>query len=254
MKLAILLLLIGLVSRADSVPITAASGSKDLHVVATCGGCDFVMTTEGQLVRSDPQVTCSPTNCTGTLKLNGLGLTSLAPDVFDSMTNLQSLDLGNNKLLNLTAGVFDTLTSLQALNLKFAGMATLTAGIFDNVPALEMLYMSNNKLQTLPPGIFDFSKNIKWLDLNNNIIDTLPMGVFDPLLSLERLDLPNNKLKGLPTGFFNKVPSLRYLWLYGNPFDCQITIPGYVDYHVDSSYYSLPLCGTVNAFLHRYAY
>ena len=153
---------------------------------------------------------------TGTLSLDGKGITALAAGDFDELTTLTALDLQNNSLSTLPAGVFDELTALRLLWLLNNSLETLPAGVFDNNTALTQLYLNGNSLDTLPAGVFDGLTALTTLSLSNTSLSTLPAGVFDGLTALTDLFLHNNSLSTLPAGVFDKLTSLTSLTLGTN--------------------------------------
>ena len=107
--------------------------------------------------------------------------------------------------------LFDGLTSLQALSLGENHLTALPAGVFDSLISLQQLWLHNNQLKTLPAGVFDSLTSLQELWLNGNRLTSLPEGVFDSLTSLALLDLSRNRLVGLTrydplfAGFSNSV-------------------------------------------------
>ena len=76
------------------------------------------------------------------LSLNSL--TTLPAGVFDGLTALTWLFLGNNSLTTLPAGVFDGLTALRGLRLYNNSLTTLPAGVFEDLTALTGLRLQDN--------------------------------------------------------------------------------------------------------------
>ena len=153
---------------------------------------------------------------TGTLGLNGNGITALAAGDFDGLTALTQLWLFNNSLSTLPAGVFDELTALTVLRLYNNSLETLPAGVFDKLTSLTGLRLYNNSRETLPAGVFDELTALTTLELWSNSLSTLPAGVFDELTALTELWLYNNSLSTLPAGVFDELTALTTLGLYNN--------------------------------------
>jgi hypothetical protein len=59
----------------------------------------------------------------------------LPEGIFQGMTNLESLDIGDNKFTTLPAGIFQGLTKLKYLFINNNKLTTLPAGIFDGLTA-----------------------------------------------------------------------------------------------------------------------
>ena len=153
---------------------------------------------------------------TGTLDLNGKGITALVAGDFDGLTGVPELDLSSNELTTLPAGVFDKLTALEDLRLDRNSLTTLPAGVFDELTALTQLQLFGNSLSTLPAGVFDELTALTELDLQVNDLTTLPAGVFDELTALTELYLQSNDLTTLPVGVFDELTALTYLGLNDN--------------------------------------
>ena len=154
---------------------------------------------------------------TGTLNLNGKGITALAAGDFAGLTSLTQLDMYSNKLPTLPAGVFDDLTSLTELYLNDIRLTGLPAGLFDDLTSLTLLRLNHNWLTGLPAGLFDNLTSLTFLSLglNDLTLTGLPSGVFDNLTALTTLSLGINRdLAGLPSGVFDNLTSLTELYLH----------------------------------------
>ena len=71
-------------------------------------------------------------------------------------------------MTTLPAGVFDGLTRLRLLDLGENRLTTLPDGVFDELTRLEHLWLSENQLTTLPAGVFDELTSLRWLSLESN--------------------------------------------------------------------------------------
>ena len=85
----------------------------------------------------------------GITSLSGLtagSVSSLRPNDFDGLANLQTLNLfGNHELTSLPLGVFNGLTNLKTLYIgAIEDLTTLPAGIFTNLVNLEYLDLSGD--------------------------------------------------------------------------------------------------------------
>ncbi|XP_052086286.1 carboxypeptidase N subunit 2-like [Mytilus californianus] len=122
----------------------------------------------------------------------------LPKDLFLSNTNLNTLHLGNNKLVTLPEGLFSSNTKL------------------------EKLYIHSNNLVSLPKDLFSSNSNLNTLYLRDNKLVTLPEGLFSNNTKLKTLSLEDNKLVTLPEGLFSNNTNREYLRLYmkGNQFIC----------------------------------
>ena len=90
-------------------------------------------------------------------------------NLFSSLSNLQSLDLSNNKLEYLNETLFNPLKSLKTLNLS-----------------------SNIKLKTLPTKLFTSLASLTQLDLSKCGLTRLDQSILKGLTKLEVIRLNGN--------------------------------------------------------------
>ena len=152
--------------------------------------------------------------------LNYKNLTAL-PKSIGNLTNLETLDLANNKLTALPDSI-GNLTNLKILKLDMNDLKSLPESI-GNLTNLETLDLYMNKLTELPDSIGNLT-NLKTLNLygngfsndNNDNNDSyhIPDSIGN-LTNLENLDLYGNGLTELPESIGN-LTNLETLDLYGN--------------------------------------
>ena len=177
------------------------------------------------------------------LTCNGNGLRNLPSNVFDDLTNLQYLYLGNcNGLRSLPSGVFDNLTDLRELAMHSGSLRSLPPGVFDNLTSLTSLFLFQNNLTSLPSGVFDNLTNLTTLWLFENNLTSLPSGVFDNLTNLTTLSLHDNNLASLQSGVFKKLTSLTDLSLERNNLICLPSIPSSVSVGLELDRRAYPPC------------
>ena len=107
------------------------------------------------------------------LKLNGAkakdnGSRSLHRDLFDGLSNLEELNIGDNKLTSLHEDLFDGLSSLKTLSIRANEITSLPEGIFDDLDSLEYLYLHQNKTAALPDGIFEGLAKLYRINMDGN--------------------------------------------------------------------------------------
>lgn len=125
---------------------------------------------------------------TDTLRINGLGLTSI--EGIQYFVNLRGVNASNNNLTTLPKiGRMSNLQTLNVINNNLSSLADL-----DSLANLTNLYASNNSLSLLP----SLNKNLKIqnLHLSNNNLALLP--ALDVNINLRIIDVSNNKLTSLP--------------------------------------------------------
>ncbi|KAM6039980.1 LOW QUALITY PROTEIN: platelet glycoprotein Ib alpha chain [Theristicus caerulescens] len=177
---------------------------------------------------------------TGILLLNTNHLVSLSTAAFLPLTQLQDLDLTDNRLVELHTG--PTLLSLRELILSHNmlgalptllglpelthlavahnNLVTLAPGAFLTVPLLQDLDLRGNQLRTLPQEAFAGLRALKYLDLSDNLLEELPKELLQDLQKLETLWLSGNRLQTLPVNFFPEGHFFAYVFLTENPWHC----------------------------------
>ncbi|XP_047158136.1 receptor-like protein EIX2 [Vigna umbellata] len=168
------------------------------------------------------------------LSLNLLKSSSIFYWLFNSTTNLRTLELYHNMLEGpIPDGFGKVMNSLEFLYLSGNKLRGEIPSFFGNMCTLQSLYLSNNKLSG---EISHFFRNSSWCNRHvfqnlylsyNNITGTLPMSI--ALLSeLEGLFLDGNCLEGDVTeSHLSKFSKLRFLSLSDNSLSLKI-VPNWV--------------------------
>jgi internalin A len=145
------------------------------------------------------------------LNLNGLGLTTLPPEI-GQLIALTELLLYSNQLTTLPPKI-GQLTALTMLSLDSNQLTTLPPEI-GQLTALTMLFLGTNQLTTLPPEIGQLTA-LTMLFLGTNQLTTLPPEI-GQLIALTELLLYSNQLTTLPPEI-GQLTALTELYLHGNP-------------------------------------
>ena len=175
------------------------------------------------------------------LNLSHNRITKLNIDTFSFESNLEIIDLGNNKIEEIKEkNIFENLQSVKQLLLPYNNIKNISSDSFEFLQNLLSIDLSHNQLLEIDCKIFRFSKNLKEINLtknffekidsftfssieylevinlSNNKINQIEMMAFYDLPNLKIIDLSKNKIKELSSNSFKKVPSLSYFYLSNN--------------------------------------
>jgi internalin A len=145
-----------------------------------------------------------------TLKLNGLGLSQLPPEI-GQLRTLTTLDLASNQLSNLPKEI-GQLKALTTLRLGRNQLSSLPEEI-GQLTALTEFHLDTNQLSSLPEEIGQLSV-LRMFFLGNNPLRSVPPEI-GQLTDLRLLFLNNNQLSGLPKEI-GLLTKLMFLFLDGN--------------------------------------
>jgi len=147
---------------------------------------------------------------TGELDLSELGLSELAPEIFE-LGNLQVLRLDGNRLTRLPREI-GTLSNLRALQVSRNQLANLPREIA-LLSKLQGLWLDGNQLASLPREI-GMLRSLRVLRLDGNRLTRLPREI-GTLSNLRALQVSRNQLAELPREI-GMLSRLQGLWLDGN--------------------------------------
>ncbi|KAJ9577739.1 hypothetical protein L9F63_005659 [Diploptera punctata] len=182
--------------------------SKCLKMTATCNSPEKLRGRswkEIKLIKCKNNNVYSTKNCSmvsciyngelGLMDCSDLKLVSLTPyDLWDNGTNILALSLLNNKIQTLKPNVFETISRLQSLNLRLNRITHLESNVFINLTHLKYLDLSKNRLSSLENKLFLSQNKLISLNLQENSISTISTYVLTPLTSLQRLNISQNPL------------------------------------------------------------
>jgi len=133
------------------------------------------------------------------LSLYGNKLSSLHPNLFRDLIQLEELYLTDNELTSLPPNIFEHNTQLVLLGLPENQLSSLPLGIFQGLYHLMDLGLFNNNLTSLHPNIFKGLTELRELELNENQLTFLPDNIFQDLTKMNMLDLRDTQLTSLPS-------------------------------------------------------
>ncbi|CAN9503178.1 unnamed protein product [Ophioblennius macclurei] len=135
---------------------------------------------------------------------------------FSNQTNLATLILNYNRLKTVLPGMFDSLKQLEILQMKSNIISNLPQFLFLNLSKLRVLDLSQNKLEEIERHTFSGLTTLKMLKLNNNLLSNLQSDTFYNISQLTELHLEGNRLTQLADNIFSVLKSLQVLNLRGN--------------------------------------
>ena len=109
------------------------------------------------------------------LDLTNNRLGSFEDNTFKHLSNLQILHISDCRLTNLQVGLFDDLVNLRVLDVDYNNISYLQTGIFSKLVRLEKLYIHQNSIQHIEyQSLPTYSNNLVFVDLRWNDLRTLP--------------------------------------------------------------------------------
>lgn len=135
------------------------------------------------------------------------------PEAVRYLSDLRTLDLGENQITKFRPGCFKNLIQLNGLRLIDNQIENITKGMFDDLPQLSVLNMAKNRIQSIERGSFDENKVIEAIRLDGNYVSDIN-GIFVQLSSLLWLNIAENHLVWFDYAFVPK--NLKWLDIHGN--------------------------------------
>lgn len=160
-------------------------------------------------------------------------------DSFRGLTDLRSLDLGDNNIWNLPPEIFCLLYNLKELNVtqnRLQDISNLGFSDWGNGPTapgkscntvLETLDMSYNEIRTLPDNGLSSLRALQKLFLQNNRISSVADHAFVGLSDMQILNLSTNALTALPPEMFQSSRDIKQIYLNNNSLS--VLAPGLLE-------------------------
>jgi Leucine rich repeat len=163
---------------------------------------------------------------------------------FIRATNLQTLNLSNNKIERVDKNAFSGLKKLRKLYLEKNKIPNLPMGVFDELQELVELFLENNSLTSFDFSIVKqnhqlntlwifanaitnvmtsqkYSSNLTYISMSRNSLTSLPMKNLPDLPNLKLLTIHSNKLTEFDfESVKDKFPKLETFFFFKNQFDC----------------------------------
>lgn len=160
-------------------------------------------------------------------------------DSFRGLTDLRTLDLGDNNIWTLPSEIFCPLYNLKDLNLtqnRLQDISNLGFSDWGNGPTapgkscntvLETLDMSYNEISNLPDNGLSSLRALQKLYLQNNRISNVADRAFVGLSDLQLLNLSTNALTALPPEMFQSSRDIKHIYLNNNTLS--VLAPGLLE-------------------------
>lgn len=142
-------------------------------------------------------------------------LNTLPERLFDNLENVTSLDLRSDKK-RLPLSIFQSLHNLEFLQIGSTNLSDSIDGIFRNLSKLKRLHFYDNNLRNLSKELFVGISSVIDLEMNSNDIGELQWNVFSHLTALESINLNGNQINAFPRHLFNKNIALKTIRISGN--------------------------------------
>jgi Leucine-rich repeat (LRR) protein/energy-coupling factor transporter ATP-binding protein EcfA2 len=155
----------------------------------------------------------------GILKANGISISSLDENPFDSFVKLTYLDLRDNQIEGIKNEHFQSIHgTLTHLDLSKNKISSLDENTFDSFVKLQFLDLSDNQIEGIKKEHFQsINGTLTHLDLSKNKISSLDENPFDSFVQLIILGLSDNQIDRIKKEHFQSIKgTLAYLGLSKN--------------------------------------
>ena len=155
-------------------------------------------------------------NISKTLNLAENLLNGSLANFTDAITNLENLDLSQNRFTSLYLDFGAPMLALKYLIAKSNRIRTIIATKSQQLPKLSIIYLQNNKLEKLGRNCFGKLPSLARLHLEDNEITAIGDGTFDEMFGLEELYLHGNKMARFDWRILKSTRKLRRVRLWKN--------------------------------------
>ena len=145
-------------------------------------------------------------NCTNLEHLDlsdNKGLSIISPDAFRGLDNLVELNLGRNELSLVLADWFEDLGNLEGLNLNYNRLAEIPDRAFKSLTKLQWLILDQNYIEIITKTMFKHNDKLQAIIFSRNRINQIQLESFAHLSQLNYLDLGENSC--VDSKFINKT-------------------------------------------------
>ncbi|TRY73241.1 hypothetical protein TCAL_02569 [Tigriopus californicus] len=137
----------------------------------------------------------------------------LMPRAISTLTALQDLQLGRNRIVHIPNGLFQSCRDLRILDLGGNAIEEIDNDAFRDIPKLEELIIAEARGVSEFPN-FNGTISLELLKLDRAQIETIPRNLCEFCPKLKSLELKSNKIREIPT--LRQCKKLRVLDLAHN--------------------------------------
>jgi len=152
-----------------------------------------------------------------TIQLHDLNLSGnylpAVPEALSPLTRLQSLDLGENRIVGFDASILMQMKELSSLRLLDNAVGNISRDTFAELPSLRILNLSKNLIRHVEEGSFSRNPLLQAVRLDANQLTAIE-GLFSTLPHLAWLNVSDNQLMHFDYSLIPK--SLQWLDIHLN--------------------------------------
>ena len=138
------------------------------------------------------------------------------PQTLTHLSQLRTLDLGENDISDLKEFDFGNLKQLYGLRIAGNKISSIKKSLFQNTTSIHVLNLAHNKLSSIEQGSFENLKDLRALRLDNNMLTDIN-GLASSLSRLQWFNVSSNRLLWFDYAF---VPmSLEWLDIHNNEIE-----------------------------------
>ena len=130
------------------------------------------------------------------------------PESLRYLTNLQTLDIGDNMVESISDSPLTGMTGLWRLQLHGNRIRNISQSVFTRLRTLQIVDLSRNEISRLQRGTFDQNQQLRAVRLDGNVLEEID-GVFNNLPQLIWLNVSQNIIKNFD---YSLVPRTLH-WL-----------------------------------------
>lgn len=134
---------------------------------------------------------------------------------FDGLESLETLNLGNNRIVSIHEGAIRRLTRLRQLDLSHNNLNMIFDNVFASLESLESLNLSYNQIDSVSLLTFVDLKTLRCLNLSHNRLKHIEF--VTRIGSIDEIDLRSNQIQNAN---FSAIGDVRSVQLSDNPWSC----------------------------------